>query len=237
MPRGAPRPPARHAACEHALSTSAPRALADQRVGHAASEARCAWVTLRPEARSARGMVPNRSLLRGKSSEAFSSLLKFFISSSAWLRMKCSLGAMAPTGAAYPAAPRARSNLVRLANAAEKRAHAVGPTQRYVTRASPLPSPTPFSPFARFVRSHGGRDGRDPKGGRLDARHANHANLRPTSSPFVAWTRFVAARALENGPRPPRAPRMTARDAARFFESQTVNCFTCETTDDSYVRK
>jgi hypothetical protein len=156
------------------------------------------------------------SASRRKSNEAFSSLLKLFISSSAWLRMKCPLGAMAPTGAAYPAAPRARSNLVRLANAAEKRAHAVGPTQRYVTRASPLPSPTPFSPFARFG-SHGGRDGRDPKGGRLDARHANHANLRPTSSPFVAWTRFVAARALENGPRSPRAPRMTARDAARFF--------------------
>ena len=84
------------------------------------------------------------SASRRKSNEAFSSLLKLFISSSAWLRMKCPLGAMAPTGAAYPAAPRARSNLVRLANAAEKRAHAVGPTQRYVTRASPLPSRPPF---------------------------------------------------------------------------------------------
>ena len=62
-----------------------------------------------------------------------------------------------------------------------------------------------------------GLTGETQKRGRLDARHANHANLRPTSSPFVAWTRFVAARALENGPRSPRAPRMTARDAARFF--------------------
>ena len=154
----------------------------------------------------------------------------------AWLRMKCSLGAMAPTGAAYPAAPRARSNLVRLANAAEKRAHAVGPTQRYVTRASPLPSHA-FLSIRAFRRVSTEISRATQKRGRLDARHANHANLRPTYSPFVAWTRFVAARALENGPRSPRAPRMTARDAARFFESQTVNCFTCETTDDSYVRK
>ena len=95
------------------------------------------------------------------------------------------------------------------------------------------PSRTRFSHFARFRDLAGGAQ----KRGRLDARHANHANLRPTSSPFVAWTRFVAARALENGPRLPRAPPMAARDAARFFESQTVNCFTCETTDDSYVRK
>ena len=92
------------------------------------------------------------------------------------------------------------------------------------------PSRTRFSHFARFRDLAGGAQ----KRGRLDARHANHANLRPTSSPFVAWTRFVAARALENGPRLPRAPPMAARDATRFFESQTVNCFTCETTDDSY---
>jgi len=193
------------------------------RVGHVASEAR-----------SARGvMSPTRRFADFYSSEAFSSLLKLFISSFAWLGMKCPLGAMAPTGAAYPAAPRARSNLVRLANAAEKRAHAVGPTQRYVTRA--LPSPRVRVSLIRAFREVS----RDPTGGaqkrgRLDARHANHANLRPTSSPFVAWTRFVAARALENGPRLPRAPPMAARDAARFFESQTVNCFTCETTDDSY---
>ena len=151
------------------------------------------------------------SASRRKSNEAFSSLLKLFISSSAWLRMKCPLGAMAPTGAAYPAAPRARSNLVRLANAAEKRAHAVGPTQRYVTRASPLPSPTPFSPFARFVRSHGPH-GRDP-----EARPPRRAAREPReSSPDIfAIRRVDTLRGRAGaGKRPAVTPR-ASHDRAR----------------------
>ena len=156
------------------------------RVGHVASEAR-----------SARGvMSPTRPFADFYSSETFSSLLKLFISSFAWLGMKCPLGAMTPTGAAYPAAPRARSNLVRLANAAEKRAHAVGPTQRYVTRASPLPSPTPFSPFARFgafrPRSHGrprseAASTRGTRTTRIFARHLRHSSRGHASWPRGRW--------------------------------------------------
>lgn len=145
------------------------------------------------------------------------------------------MSAKALFSAAHPAAPRARSNLVRLANAAEKRAHAVGPTRRYVARARLFLSYAP--PRSAMVAEISRASRRARKRGRLDARHAKHANRRPASPPFVAWTRFVAARALENAPRPPRAPRLAARETvpefARVFGSQTVVVFICETSDNS----
>ena len=146
------------------------------RVGHVASEAR-----------SARGvMSPTRPFADFYSSETFSSLLKLFISSQAKLLMKCSLGAMAPTGAAYPAAPRARSNLVRLTNAAEKRAHAVGPTQRYVTRALPTPR-VRVSLISRVSRGFARSRGRRP-----EARPPRRAAREPReSSPDIFAIRRV----------------------------------------------
>jgi hypothetical protein len=152
------------------------------RVGHVASEAR-----------SARGvMSPTRPFADFYSSETFSSLLKLFISSFAWLGMKCPLGAMAPTGAAYPAAPRARSNLVRLANAAEKRAHAVGPTQRYVTRALPTPRVrvsliSRVSEISRAAPRSEAASTRGTRTTRIFARHLRHSSRGHASWPRGRW--------------------------------------------------
>jgi len=73
-------------------------------------------------------------------------------------------------------------------------------------------APSSLARFPRLARSQISRaSGRPRKGSRPDAPDAKHANRRPTSSPFVAWTRFVAARALENAPRSSSARLRGAR--------------------------
>ena len=81
--------------------------------------------------------------------------------------------------------------------------HAPGFSSR--VRASAVSNACQISPASRRAR----------KRGRLDAPDAKHANRRPTSSPFVAWTRFVAARALENAPRSSSARLRGARASAQ----------------------
>jgi len=108
--------------------------------------------------------------------------------------------ALALFSAAHPAAPRARSNLVRLANAAEKHAHAVGPTRRYVARARLFLSrtrPRRLRGFRdlRAVRSHARRGGRGrgaaptrlTRNTRIVARHLRHSSRGHASWPRGRW--------------------------------------------------
>jgi len=127
--------------------------------------------------------------------------------------------ALALFSAAHPAAPRARSNLVRLANAAEKHAHAVGPTRRYVARARLFLSrtrPRRLRGFRdlRAVRSHARRGGRGrgaaptrlTRNTRIVARHLRHSSRGHASWPRGRWKTPRGLRARVSAARAPAEP-------------------------------
>jgi len=154
-----------------------------------------AWVTLllRHDAPAARPRLPPRGFFFLRELCSGSSAVRF-----CWRAII--MWALALFSAAHPAAPRARSNLVRLANAAEKHAHAVGPTRRYVARARLFLSrtrPRRLRGFRdlRAVRSHARRGGRGrgaaptrlTRNTRIVARHLRHSSRGHASWPRGRW--------------------------------------------------